>query len=312
MTERFKSQIGEAMWWVARPDFNPYTSFEAQVPGECALEKPLGLLAERGGLPTSKMRGKPVAVVGGVPVKGFADLLGEHPAGGDLLLDHKTVSQVVKFYPTYSGRKVYGISYRPGDSLQLDFYQGASGAERAGYQFFLKQPQYDGRLSENWHDERRWEGEGFPFGKQKNAEGEIRWVAVWRPCALDAKGAENTFPKARVRAAYQTRRASETITEGLYLLEEGVEPEIAFPPGDPDEIARKACPYCHFNPEVGEGGCANPREETEASREEWRSAWETREELVGEHFPDLRAEWKGQYGMVGGGLPKGPHYPIDL
>jgi hypothetical protein len=30
-------------------------------------------------------------------------------------------------------------------------------------------------------------------------------------------------------------------------MKEGVEPKIAFPAGDPEEIAKKACPFCEFN-----------------------------------------------------------------
>jgi len=247
--------------------------------GEAQTEVSIGELAKKRGRPHAEARlydhserariQKEVAVIAGVPVRGEADLVCDWPRGeGKILIDHKLLSRAVSYYPRRSGhgRKSYPPSYNAKNSPQLDIYALATGIPRAAFQMILRYPQYvpkDNVLWEEWMEEEAWLGAPEPadlLPKEWVAfDGELRYVSIWRPQPEDHPSGPGayTLPSIRPRAERTVRSAAERLTEGFLLMKEGVEPKIAFPAGDPEEIANKACPFCAFN-ETGD--CPAPRD----------------------------------------------------
>ena len=280
-----------------------YKLFEAQRDPQ-GLEISVGELAKDRGQPHAEIESydphsgeygpMPVAVVGGVPVRGRIDCVGTWPDGRPGIIDHKCVSKVVPYYPVGNSWRSYEPSYNAASDLQLDVYSAGAGIERAGFQFMLRRPQYlpdNNVLHEDWYDERDWRGRGLP-GFFVNGEDGLRYVGIWRPTEDDGAQEPYRLEDVRHRAAARLRDVAEHMTESFLLHEDGVSPEIAFPAGDPEDIAKKACPYCHFGPE-GIGRCAQPRDDTEASREDYREAIKRREEICQDHpeIVERREHW---------------------
>lgn len=260
------------------------------------VEVPVGKLADQNGQPTStiysydpvqgRMRDMRVGLLGSVPIRGRIDCVGRKN-GWDrpMIIDHKCSSKVVPYYPKHGRPNAdwtrYDPSYNAADDLQLDLYSGAGGVERAGFQFMLRRPQHlpdDNVLYPGWVDERVWEDEGLPMSMVTDDEGRVRYVTVWRPTVEDgaAEGHAYNLQSVRYRAATRIRDIAERMTESFLLLQDGVKPTVAFPGGDPDEIARKACPFCHFGPE-GTRACGAPREPSKKSKADYEEALEERE-----------------------------------
>lgn len=239
---------------------------------------------------------KPVGLVAGVMLQGRVDLevdwvgLAERPYDGihpTAIIDHKGVSNVVPFWGWR--RTPFECSYDPVDSLQLDAYAAASGILRCGFQYVLKNPQFvpkSGRLQPHWLPEDEWRAVGdvtaaanggtplIPIAWASDAAGDLRYVCAWRPVQGDhgSIGADcPDFSHATVyeRAGRKLRRAAEALTEGVLLVQAGVAPEVAFPPGSPADIGRKACPSCHFRSvdTGGTGACRAPMELPKKNRD---------------------------------------------
>jgi hypothetical protein len=270
------------------------------------IENALGELAADRGLPTDEMkiydynagymRDLPVAVIGGVPVHGFVDLVLTVPGWGEMIIDHKTVTHIVSYY---SDTSYFPPSYNARDDLQLDVYSVATGITRAGFQFITKQPQYvprSGQLWPEWVREEQWHRMDRPTGYLPMApmydpNQDLRYCMVWRPDPDDHPAMDDTYRPMRRwgQTAYKLRRAAEKLTESLILYRDGVEPRIAFPAGDPSEIAKKACPFCHFN---DNGLCAEPRDGARAAAE-YKAALEERQDLIASNddIQERRERW---------------------
>lgn len=238
-----------------------------------ATEVPLGKIAQERGRPhavqelfdrrSGARRALPVALIGGVPLHGYVDRLAAWPDGSPFLVDHKAVGTVVPFWG--EERRRFEPSYDPATDLQLDVYSVATGIPRVGFQYLPKFPQYvppDGRLHPDWLPEPEWRtlervDTELPMAWARDAEGYARWVLVWRPAPEDHPSHPQAYRGAALyaRCARPLRLAAERITEGLILLGKGVAPELAFPPGRPRRIGRRACPYCAF---AGEA-CRHPQ-----------------------------------------------------
>ena len=312
--ESVESEVGEYKLLQAQKDLD-------------AAEKPVGKMAREAGLPSStiysydpargKRRDMPVAVIAGVPVRGRADAICNWPGGGQVVIDHKCTSKVVPYYPPYSGGggwKMYEPSDDAQDSLQLDLYSAASGIGRAAFQFLLRRPQHEpaGRLHPDWIDERVWRenesADGLPAMLLRRDRG-LRYVGVWRPQPDDHASAtgEFTAKEARKRAGRKLRSVAERMTESFILLQDGTDPKVAFPPGTPEAIGKKACPYCHYNTETGD--CKVPmdysgRSEKRDKAQSRRRLVEKREERCQEHarVQELRRMWENRYERAGGFL----------
>lgn len=297
-------------------DWAPYSPIAAQQENVLGTEVPLGEEAERQGRPSGtvwgyngeKMTDIPVALIAGVPVRGDIDVVCRWPDGSKAILDHKTVSSIVSYYPTWSGgdRKGYPPSYDPATSHQLDLYSVGSGIGRAGFQFMTKYEQYthdqDGVWGA-WMDEEEWKQSGsrseLPMGWIELPDGQLRYVMVWRPQPQDASFQPSKYrvPVIESRTKSYLRRIAEEMTISFLLLEDGVEPEIAFPSGDPEVIGKKMCPFCGI-----EEHCPTPRfvrddEEEAASKKAYREAVEQRSNLADNHsgIQERREHWKHQW-----------------
>lgn len=289
-------------------DHIDYNIFKAQR-NPHALEESVGTLAKERDLPHDTIESYDphvgeygdinVSLIAGVPVRGRADCIGQWPDGSLGIIDHKCVTKVIAFYPNFRGGRVsYDPSYDPATDLQLDLYSAASGIPRAGFQFMLRQPQYlpdDNVLRDGWIEESEFKGNGFPTALVSRADG-LRYVGIYRPTEEDGADPAWRLPGVRHRAGSRLRDIAERMTESMLLHQDGVEPEIAFPAGDPEEIAKKACPYCHFN---DTDDCRNPREANAESREQYRKQITKREEIASslspiqerrEHWENLRNE----------------------
>jgi hypothetical protein len=296
-------------------DWAPYTPIKAQQDGVLGTEVPLGEEAARQGRPHSTIRGYdgekmtdiPVAVISGVPVRGDIDVVCEWPDGSKAILDHKTVSSIVSYYPSYGGtRKGYPPSYDPATSHQLDLYSVGSGIGRAGFQFLTKYEQHvheENGVWKGWAEEDAWRKRGnrmdLPMGWVELPSGELRYVVVWRPQPQDAPFEPSNYrvPVIESRAKSYLRDVAEEMTVSFLLLEDGVPPEIAFPAGDPGVIGKKMCPFCGV-----EEHCPTPRfvrdeKEKRASEEAYREAVRKRGEIAEENteVQKRREHWQHQW-----------------
>lgn len=268
-----------------------------------SLERGVGHLAKERGRPVAEIVSydpetesygpMPVGVIGGVPIRGRIDCVGNWPGEGKVIVDHKCVSKVVPWYPYGNEWKSFDPSYAPSDSLQLDMYAYATGVPRAGFQFITRRPQYDPdgqKLHPGWTDDRDWDGEGLPAVFAERS-GELRYVTVWRPQPADHENDPGgyTLKSIESRVEDRVRATAQALTESVILLDEGVDPEIAFPAGDPEEIGTKACPYCFYKEE---NHCPSPRDAEHADRE-YREAIKKREEacLDSEEITARRSRW---------------------
>lgn len=304
--DKAKEKVRDMLWtsFCNIEDFaGTYSIFAAQHNPQ-ALEISIGELAEQNGrahtsiycynFEHQRKMDKTVALIAGVPVRGKIDLLADWPGGGQVIIDHKAVSKVVAYYPPYNGQgpwKQYDPSYDPASSFQLSLYALASGVPRAGFQFMLRRPQYippNGVLYEGWKDEREYSGEGLPSAIVKDDKGRGVHVCVWRPPT-------GPFSLDSIRQSTESRlrHIAEELTVSITLYQNGVEPEIAFPAGDPDEIARKACPYCFFGPEHS-NTCMAPRKDTATSRKAYKEAMRKRSQIAADtpEIRELRSHWK--------------------
>lgn len=298
-------------------DWAPYGLLQAQRRGreDCRTEVSIGQLAAENGQgyaePTiydhserAKVP-KKTAVIAGVPVRGEADLVCDWPhAEGSVLIDHKLLSRAVSYYPRRNGdgRKSYPPSYNAKDSPQLDIYALATGIPRAGFQMILRYPQYvppDNVLWEEWIEEEQWLGAERPgdlLPKEWVTFGdELRYVSVWRPQPEDHPSGPDSYTLRSIRPRTESliRDVAEFLTEGFILLENGYEPSVAFPAGDPEEIARKACPFCHFN---DTGACPAPRDTSNAEQEH-EDQWAERK-LATENVSEIRERrehWENEW-----------------
>ncbi|RME26193.1 MAG: hypothetical protein D6800_06650 [Candidatus Zixiibacteriota bacterium] len=242
-------------WMESRPEEYEWVAAQASPPQ--AVERPLGQLSREAGLPytimsvydhrKSRTSRLPVSVLAGVPFHGYVDAVLE-VNGSRMILDHKLVSSIVAYYPARGGWVSYGPRYDPAEDLQLDIYSAATGIYQAGFQFFSKFPQYfppDKPLHSSWMDYRIWKNNPDPkFLPYICAEldGFVRYVLVWRP-EIPFSSVANEIKQ---RAFNKIRDLSEQLTESFILLKDGVEPEIAFPPGNPADLHKKSCPFCVF------------------------------------------------------------------
>lgn len=284
-----------------------YSLFQAQRNPQ-ALEKSVGRLAVERGQPNHEIESydpvaeeygpMPTALVAGVPVRGRVDCVGTWPDGSKGIIDHKCVSKVVPYYPIRGQTqwRGYDPNYDAATDLQLDVYSAGAGIARAGFQFMLRRPQYmpgDNVLYEDWYDERDWQGEGMPGLFVNDGHGDLRYIGVWRGTEDDGASDPYKISSIRTRAGARLRDIGEHMTESFLLLKDGVAPEVAFPAGNPDEIAQKACPYCHFGPEET-GRCPSPREDTSESKDDFLQTVERREEICTSHplITERRERWE--------------------
>ena len=182
----------------------------------------------------------------------------------------------------------------PVTDLLLDLYTVATGVARVGYHVVCTLPQYvppDGVLHPTWRAETDWQAtaeahQHLPMTMVRDTKGQARVVAVWRPAPSDHPSQPQHFTRAHVfaRFARTLRMAAERITEGLLLLQDGVAPEVAFPPGRVEKIGRKVCPFCPYAHAVcfvtQQYETAEERAELETTATERR---ETRAKLCAEH-----------------------------
>jgi hypothetical protein len=253
-----------------------------------SLERGVGHLAKERGEPTAQIVSydpetedygpMPVGVIGGVPIRGRIDCVGNWPDGSKAIIDHKCVSKVVPWYPYGNTWKSFDPSYDPADSLQLDMYAYATGIPRAGFQFITRRPQHDPhgqKLHPDWTDDRDWDGTGLPAVFAERDQ-DLHYVSVWRPQPddHDSRPDDYTLQAIEDRVHDRVRATAEALTESVILLDEGTDPTIAFPAGDPEVIGTKACPYCFYQEE---GHCEVPRD-TDGAEQDYREAVEKREE----------------------------------
>lgn len=252
---------------------------------------------------TDKYGEMPVAVVGGVPVRGRIDAVVNMPDESQLVLDHKFVTKVVSYYPPYNGQgpwKRYDPSYNVADSLQLDLYSVGTGIAQGGFQFMLRRPQYmppDRTLYDDWVRYDEYNGEGYPTFIDETEDGAYM-IALYRDTP-----SQDEQDQMWHRAYIAVRAYAQALTESHILLDNGVDPTIAFPAGDPEEIGRKACPYCFHGPS-GTGRCPNPRmvdskAKARASKKSFQTQLAQREEVC-ENTPAIterREHWHQTYGV---------------
>ena len=286
-------------------DYTPTRLMKAitEMTGEsCGIERRVGDVARERGMPYAEMdhwcyksggmvENMNVAVVAGLPVHGYIDLIMDWEDGTPTIIDHKGVSHVVSFYgPSRS----FSPSYNPANDLQLDVYCSATNITRAGFQFVTKLPQYvpdSGILYEQWIDERAWKalpdaGFKLPMALTPGPDGEHHYIMVWRPAPQDHPTAPSIYTPENLlpRVFNDLRPIAEQITISCLLFESGVPPEIAFPAGNPDEIAAKSCPFCFFNEQ---GLCKTPRTKSAASERSYKEAWAKRYALMQQH-PEIQ------------------------
>jgi hypothetical protein len=302
----------------------PYGILEAQRGKVLGVERTLGELARDAGYDYTTMllydpraRGGEggmaklaTSVIGGVPFHGFVDLVAPWHDGTPVIIDHKFVASAVSYYPPRWAKNphavdwtMYDPNYCPQTDLQLDVYSYATGIERAGFQFVTKNPQYtqrDGTLHPDWIDERAWldmanPGAKLPSLVGASPSGDVHYAAVWRPAPQDHPSRPQMYTRQAImgRTVSAVRAVAEAMTESLILYKAGVEPHIAFPGGDPGDIALKSCPYCAFGTERGGGQCTAVRTRETESAEAYRQAKIEREKLC-QSNPDImerRALW---------------------
>lgn len=278
------------------------------------IEITLGELADRNGFPTTEMvvrnqlTGKfepgKVAEIAGIGMHGLVDAVCEWEDGSDIIIDHKFVTNCVSYYPPFRGNgpwQMYEPSYNPADDIQLDVYSYATGIMRAGFQFVTKFPQYvppSGLVYPDWLPWEEWSRssnrKALPSTVLNNHLDQAQYIGVWRPAEGDHDTLTGYTRQAIMGRTVSTiRSVVESITEGIILLQSGVDPIIAFPGGDPDEIARKSCPFCSFGSN-GSSICRAERKPDEESKEAYLFALETREELClsNADIMERRGVWK--------------------
>lgn len=333
--EAIAREDGMRLRWIMRmleSGWDRYTQIQAisaAIQNQTAMaERELGEAARDRGMPWAMARAwdydvdgwveKPAAVVGGVLLQGRVDLEAPWADGSDYINDWKAVGSVIPFWGYR--RTPFEPSYDAATDLQLDAYAAATGVERLGFTYILKQPQYvpSGGLHPRWVDEPAWQSKERPYNtagelllpmaSSVDSEGDLRYVSIWRPGPGDHPGIDpdhypfyhrDVYPV----AAMKLRAAAETLTESLVLLIEGAEPEVAFLPGDPGEIGRKSCPWCPFRPDGSVGGCRAPMELPAKNREAaHREALARRTQLHNEReralagsreIARLRDHWRG-------------------
>lgn len=260
--------------------WDQYTPLMIQRQPVASIERLVGEVAAERGRPTVQMpvwdprkRERvmaPLAVVGGVGFHGYIDAILPWPDGSPMIMDFKFTGNAVPFYSSWSGngsRTAYAPSYDPHDDFQLDLYSYATGITRTGFQWFLKQPQYvppSGILHPKWINEPDWKRlsivrDELPAAWALSPDGQLRWLSVWRPAPEDHPSRPDTWT-APVRMGHVIRTIRETtqaMTESFLLWKSGVEPVVAFPPGAPEDIASKSCPFCTWGP-AGDGQCPQP------------------------------------------------------
>ena len=280
--------------------WDQYTPLTLQTEAVERVEQTLGKLARDGGMDYTSMRlwhpGKrsmlmqEVAIIAGVPYHGYVDAVLEWPDGTDMIIDHKFVGGMVPYYPIKGERdwRRYEPNYDPASDIQLDIYSYATGIERAGFQFFCKRPQYvpsDGILHPGWVAEHIWKEMDDVSGKLPAAwalspDGQFRYALVWRPAPQDHPSNPTDWTRQRImpRVIDFVRTTAQQMTESFILWKAGVEPEIAFMAGHPDDIGKKSCPYCPWGPN-GDGECPTPRFNTKTSLAAYKKAKQAREVL---------------------------------